>query len=175
PVAQRRHESLEHGARRRSTRGGVDGEWGGDGSVGDARARRRAGRVRLTAVTRFRRGVLVMTMREMALAVAAAAMIGGDGPRPMQSDAPRADELRQQIERRFEVLPLRSGLALRPKSPISGARGVRSIELTDGTIAIDGVPATGAELRNKLGRDADMVIRLSYLELDARQNLFSLV
>ncbi len=81
----------------------------------------------------------------------------------------KVDALRQQIERRFEVLPLRNGLALRPKRE---NRGVRSIEIADGTIAIDGTPATGAELRDKLGSDADLVLRLSYLDAQARQRLF---
>ncbi len=79
------------------------------------------------------------------------------------------DGLRQQIERRFEVLPLRNGLALRPKRD---NRGVRSIELADGIIAIDGAPATGAQLRDTLGPDADLILRLSYLDADARQRLF---
>lgn len=113
-----------------------------------------------------------MIMRAMALAVTAATMIAGDGPAAAQTAGPRSDVLRQQIERRFEVLPLHNGLALRPKSPMGGARSVRSIELTDSTIAIDGAPATGAELRDKLGADADLVLRLSYLEPDARRALF---
>jgi len=77
------------------------------------------------------------------------------------------------------VLPLQHGVALRPKRPPIRAeapqgvdRGIRSIELTDGAIAIDGAPVTGAELREKLGPDADLVLRLSYLDPDARQRLF---
>jgi hypothetical protein len=119
---------------------------------------------------------MIMRMRGMALAVTAPVMMmmAGELPASAQTDAPRPDMLRQQIERRYEVLPLRNGLALRPKSPVRGARGVRSIELTDGTIAIDGTPATGAELRATLGADADLVLRLSYLEPDARRALFAL-
>jgi hypothetical protein len=96
-----------------------------------------------------------------------------------QSSSAQQDTLRRQIEERFDVLPLQQGVALRPKRSPSGAavpqgvqRGVRSIELTAGTIAIDGTPVTGAELRDKLGPDADLVLRLSYLEPDARQRLF---
>jgi hypothetical protein len=88
-------------------------------------------------------------------------------PGPGQQDA-----LRRQIERRFEVIPLRDGLALRPRND---GRGVRSIQLTDGSIDVDGVPATGAELRDKLGPDADLVLRLSYLDAGARQRLFGSV
>ena len=78
----------------------------------------------------------------------------GNTPATAQQDS----ALKQEIERRFDVLPLHDGLALRPKS---GARGFRSIELTDGTIAVDGVPVTGAELRDKVGSEADAIIRLS--------------
>lgn len=86
--------------------------------------------------------------------------------------------LRQEIERRFDVIPLHDGLALRPKFPadsakrVKGLHGVRSIEFVDKTIAIDGVPATGAELRDRLGEDAELVIRLSYLDAAARRALF---
>jgi hypothetical protein len=96
-----------------------------------------------------------------------------------QSGSGQQDALARQIEQRFDVLPLQHGVALRPKLPPIGAevpqgveRGVRSIELTAGAIAIDGVPVTGAELREKLGPDADLVLRLSYLDPDARQRLF---
>jgi hypothetical protein len=84
---------------------------------------------------------------------------------------PADQRLRQQIEQRFDVLPLRNGIALHPKT--AGNRA-RSIELEEDTIAIDGSPATGAELRDKLGRaDAELVLRLSYLEPRARQRLFA--
>src|SRR5256885_4579520 len=76
--------------------------------------------------------------------------------------------LRQQLERRFDVLPLRDGIALHPKTP---RRGVRSIEISADTISIDGVPATGAELRQKLGPDADLILRVSYLDADSRRAL----
>jgi hypothetical protein len=79
--------------------------------------------------------------------------------------------LRQDIERRFEVLALRDGLLLRPR--IAGA--VSSIEVEGGTIAIDGRVAAGAEVRDRLGEDADLVIRLSYLDAEAQRRLFDAV
>jgi len=81
----------------------------------------------------------------------------------------RDDAVKREIERRFDVLPLRDGLALRPKVPIAG---VRSVEISDGAIAVDGQPATGAELRSRLGAAADPVLRLSYLDDAARRALF---
>jgi len=86
-----------------------------------------------------------------------------------QVAAPATEALRQQLEQRFEVLPLREGVALRPRSPASG---VRSIEVADGTIAIDGRVATGGEVRDRLGEDAPLVIQLSYLDAAARRSLF---
>jgi hypothetical protein len=77
--------------------------------------------------------------------------------------------LKREVERRFEVLPLRDGVALQPRSAI----GVRSIEIAGGTIAIDGQPATGAELRSRLGDAADVVLQLSYLSDTARRELFA--
>lgn len=85
-----------------------------------------------------------------------------------QVAAPATEALRRQLEQRFEVLPLREGVALRPRSPVPG---VRSIEVADGTIAIDGRVATGAEVREALGEDALLVIQLSYLDAAARQAL----
>jgi hypothetical protein len=112
-------------------------------------------------------------MKRLGLTAAVAALVAlsaaGGGVAHAQ---PAGQQLRQQIEQRFDVLPLRNGgIALHPKT--EGGR-VRSVEVADGAIAIDGSPATGAELREKLGRDdADLVLRLSYLDRDARQRLFA--
>lgn len=83
---------------------------------------------------------------------------------------PRQDSaLRADVERAFDVLPLRDGIALRPRA--SGAT-VRSVELTGDAIAIDGQPVTGVELRARLGADADLVLKLSYLADAERRALF---
>ena len=80
-----------------------------------------------------------------------------------------ARDLAADVTRRFDVLQLRDGVVLRPKKPIAG---VGAIELS-GDIAIDGTPMMGAELRGKLGADADLVLRLSYLDPAARRALFA--
>jgi len=82
------------------------------------------------------------------------------------ADEPQA--LRARIEQRYDVVPLSSGLALRPKSPRGG---VRLIEISD-TIAVNGVPVTGSELRERVGADADAILRLSYLDARALRDLF---
>jgi hypothetical protein len=81
-------------------------------------------------------------------------------PISAQDAASQASGLRRQLDQRFDMLPLTNGILLTPKSPIAG---VRSIELNGGTISIDAAPVTGAELRSRLGSDANAVIQLSYL------------
>ena len=71
--------------------------------------------------------------------------------------------LKQRVERRFEVLPIQGGVVLKPKRTTA----VRVIEIREGTIEVDGAPATGALLREKLGADADLVLQVSYLSTDA--------
>ncbi len=87
-----------------------------------------------------------------------------------QGSSPDPSALRTQLERRFEVLPIRDGVVLRPRS---AASPVRSIEIAAGTIAIDGQAVTGAELRGRLAADADLVLQLSYLDDDRRRALFA--
>lgn len=111
-------------------------------------------------------------MRTWTLALVAAASVW-QGPAEAQTgtaDAADTTALRQQIDRRFEVLLLTDRIVLRPRS---AAEGVRSIEIAGATIAIDGAPATGAEVQEKLGADADAVLRLSYLDTAQVRALFS--
>jgi hypothetical protein len=86
-----------------------------------------------------------------------------------QRDQPDRSSLRTRIERRFDALPLRDGVALKPRD----TRSVQSIEVRDDGIAIDGQPATGAEVRQKLGSDdAALVLELSYLSRDQLREMF---
>ena len=72
--------------------------------------------------------------------------------------------LKTRVERRFRVLPVREGVVLTPRREV---RGVRSIEIRDGVIAVDGAPTTGAQLRERLGEDANLVLQVSYLSAGA--------
>src|SRR5687768_14705535 len=79
------------------------------------------------------------------------------GQTPTRADERRA--LREQLERKYDLVSLTDGVALRPKE-----RGdVRLVEVTAGAILVNGVAVTGRELRDRLGADADTVLRLSYL------------
>lgn len=109
----------------------------------------------------------MMRMGRLSACVALAIMCGVHAASGQDG---RDEALRRTVEHTFDVLPLRDGIALHPKRPMNG---IRSVEITGGTIAIDGQPATGAELRQKLGPDADQVLQLSYLGDAARRALFA--
>src|SRR6478752_10006357 len=103
-------------------------------------------------------------------ALLASVVVAGDRLGAQRDQADMAT-LRAKIERRFEVLQIRDGVVLKPRSSSSG---VQSIEITNDLIAIDGQPATGPELRQKLGSDdADLVRQFSYLTRDQQRDLFS--
>lgn len=120
---------------------------------------------------RGRRGLSLSacSVRSAWVVVMLIALAGGTAAAQPAAPSPENAALRDQIERRFDVVPLRDGVALVPKS--SSAR-FRSVELSGDTIAIDGAPASGAEVKEKLGADADAVIKLSYLDAAARRALF---
>ena len=102
-----------------------------------------------------------------AIVIAASAVHAGAQQVPATNDAQQ--ELRARIEQRYDVVPLTAGIALTPKSP----RGdIRMIEISD-TISINGVQVTGRELRERLGTDADTILRLSYLDRDELRRLFA--
>ena len=76
--------------------------------------------------------------------------------------------LRARLERQFDVVMLTGGVALRPKTTM---RDVRLIEVTDGEIAVNGTPVTGRELRERIGTDADPILRVSYLTVEQQHAL----
>ena len=98
----------------------------------------------------------------------------GAGGAVLAAEAPAAAAadraLRERVERQYEVLPLHNGVLLRSRD----ARPRLSIEVADSRIAIDGVEATGPELRRQLGADADLVLQLSYLDAQTLHVLFGL-
>ena len=77
--------------------------------------------------------------------------------------------LRSQVEQRYDVVPLTNGVALTPKER---TRDVRLIEISQGVISINGTPVSGRELRERLNGDADTILRISYLTVEQRRELF---
>lgn len=112
----------------------------------------------------MKRGFIPTALAAAILIVSAS---GHGAARQASNDDQQA--LRTRIEQRYDVVPLSGGVALTPKSP----RGdVRLIEISD-TIAINGVQVSGRELRERLGADADTLLRLSYLDRDDLRRLFA--
>jgi hypothetical protein len=101
----------------------------------------------------------------LAVAMLAACGIGGQAAQSVDD----RQTLASRIEERFDVLPVQNGVVLRPRD---ASRAFRSIELASGTIAIDGQPVTGSELRERLDDDADLVLQLSYLDAAGQRALF---
>jgi hypothetical protein len=104
-------------------------------------------------------------------ALALAQTVSQVAPDTASQPEPSLAELRDRIEARYQVLPLRGGIALLPKY---GDTDIQSLELSDGQIAINGTPVTGAELDQRVGADAADIRRLSFMESDARRVLFGI-
>ncbi len=87
-----------------------------------------------------------------------------------QEVAPTLGELRDRVERRYQVLPIQNGVVLMPRYRTD----VQSIELANGSIGIDGEPVTGAELTERIGDDAQDITRLSFMDTTTRRVLFGI-
>jgi len=78
--------------------------------------------------------------------------------------------LQSRLQSRFQALPIANGVVLMPKFRTP----VKSIEITDNAIAVDGASVTGNELRDKLGDDALLIFQLSYLDSESRRLVLGL-
>ncbi len=92
-------------------------------------------------------------------------------PLGAQELRPEDRALRNDIESRYDVVPLSDGIGLRPKESNSD---VRLIEVSD-AVSVNGVVVTGRELRDRVGADADTILKLSYLDPAIRRALFASV
>lgn len=86
----------------------------------------------------------------------------------LHAQTPTAAELRSQLADRYEIVALQQGVALVPRRPDSR---VRMIQVVDGAVTVDGETLTAAQLRDRLGADANAVIQLTYLDRDAQRQL----
>src|SRR5688572_2847074 len=77
-------------------------------------------------------------------------------------------DLRTKLRDRYDVLSLQDGVGLVPRSANTG---IRIIEIRNGAVAIDGMTATGDQLRMRLGADADLILRVSYLDAAQQRQL----
>jgi hypothetical protein len=114
----------------------------------------------------------VFVRRALAL-VFAASLVGTAfaAPQAQEEERPAMDNgLRRRIEETWRVIPLQRGLVLVPRR---ASVRVKGIELGDGVISLDGRIVTGTELSERLGADAEPVLQLSYLPLEARAALLA--
>ena len=109
-------------------------------------------------------------MRPLIAFMLAASVLGGTAA-AQESSADQREALRSRITERFDIVPLTNAVALRPKKPF---RDVRLVEIAaDGSVSINGQPVTGREIRDRLGAEADAVIRLSQMDAETRRGLFA--
>lgn len=111
----------------------------------------------MTAVQRSARIALVV----LYLVAAATLVLHGQSPSDLS-------ELRAQLRARYDLVALQGGVGLVPRA---GDGGIRLVEIRDGAVAIDGTPVTARELRDRVGRDADAILRITYLDLSAQRAL----
>jgi hypothetical protein len=78
-------------------------------------------------------------------------------------------DLRARLLERYDVVAVQQGVALVPKQADSS---VRLVQVTGGVVAVDGEVLTGQQLRDRLGPDADLVLQVSYLDVE-RQRLLA--
>ncbi len=80
-------------------------------------------------------------------------------------------ELRRAVEQRYEVLPIRDGVLLKPRVE---RLGVRSIEVAGDTLAVNGERLSAEVLRAWLAEEAEPILRLHRLPARERRALFGL-
>jgi hypothetical protein len=77
-------------------------------------------------------------------------------------------ELRGRLRERYDIAALQDGVGLIPRQ---GDPRIGIIRIRDGAVAINGEELTGRELRERLGADADLVLRVSYLDAAQQRQL----
>lgn len=70
-------------------------------------------------------------------------------------------ELRDRLRERYDIVTLQNGVGLVPRQPDPR---VSIIQVRAGAVSINGQELTGRELRERLGADADLVLRITYLD-----------
>lgn len=106
----------------------------------------------------------------IALSGAFQALPAGAAPQGTSVSTPESrQELRRSLEAKYEVLPVRNGIVLKPHQEMVA---VRTIEVTDDTIAVNGERVPLSVFRAWLGEDAEPILRLQALPDAERRELF---
>jgi len=79
-----------------------------------------------------------------------------------------AAELRMQLAGKYDIVALQQGIALVPKA---AASRIRMIQVINGAVTVDGDTLTAAQLRDRLGADAQTIVQLTYLSAAEQRQL----
>jgi hypothetical protein len=82
--------------------------------------------------------------------------------------SPSAANLREQLRARYDIVALQDGVGLVPHRREGG---IRLIEIRNGGVAINGNAVSAREARERLGRDTDLILRVTYLDIAAQREL----
>jgi hypothetical protein len=120
---------------------------------------------------RYRGLRTLVVLIALALGVTLAGIAGSAMAQESPAVSQEARGLRQQIEQRYQVLPIHGGVVLTPKQP---RRGVQTIEVSGGDVAVNGERVNTRTLQDWLGDDATPILRLLELSPDQRRSLFGM-
>ena len=81
---------------------------------------------------------------------------------------PNVASLRQELRAHYNIVALQDELAL---VPIQRNADIKIIEIRDGSVSINGTALTAREARQRLGKDADLIFRVTYLDPAAQRDL----
>jgi hypothetical protein len=109
----------------------------------------------------------IQSSKHLVAALAAVLVLIGVAPGFGQNTSD-TNSLGNQLRSRYDIVSLRDGVGLVPRQPEAD---VRLIEVRNGLVAINGNPVSSREAREKLGQDADAVLRLTYLDAAAQKSL----
>lgn len=107
------------------------------------------------------------TGRVVRVALALVALSAVISVRAAEQPTPTGEAaLAREVEGRFDVVILRDGVAL------AARQADRRVEISRGVVMTDGQALSGDDIRRRFGADADLVLRLSYLDNATLQRLF---
>lgn len=100
------------------------------------------------------------------VALVLAALSAVTSLRAAEQPADTETALARAAQARYDVVLLRDGIAL------AGKTADRRVEIARGVVMSDGAPLSGDEVRRRFGADADLVLKLSYLDDATLHRLF---
>jgi len=81
---------------------------------------------------------------------------------------PNVAGLRQELRAHYNIVALQDELAF---VPLQRNTDVKIVEIRDGVVSVNGAALTAREARQRLGKDADLIFRVTYLDPAAQRDL----